>query len=160
MANEAQGIYAPSVFWEAPEYIYRPKGPEWYTIAGILTISIAVGAFVLSNVLFGILVLIGGFTIALMGARKPEVLRYEINKQGIMAGQQLYMHRDLKSFWILDYDHEPRLLLASTKVFMPQIIIPIGEADPEVVRDVLLAYLAEEEQRDSVTQGLMDRLGF
>ena len=43
---------------------------------------------------------------------------------------------------------------------MPYIIIPLGDADPETVRNFLLEYLNEEEHSEPLSHKLMEYLGF
>jgi hypothetical protein len=151
---------SPSISWTTLEYQYRPKEPSWYASVVIIALALSAGAFIVSNYLFGVLVIVAGFSFALLGARHPIEIECEISKAGIRAGNQLYPHNGIQSFWVLDIDDFPRIILRSTRFFLPQIIIPIGSADPEAIRGTLAAYLKEEEQEEPITQRIMDRLGF
>ncbi len=63
-----------------------------------------------------------------------------------MAEKTLYPYDNLKYFWI-NYDppHIRELYLVSKKTFQPQITIPLGFTDPNIVREHLVKFLEEKE---------------
>ncbi len=146
--------------WQAPEYTHKEKDSEWYWGVGILTLAGVASAYMFGNFLFAVLVFLIGFTMALFGARKPKIITFEISGRGVRADNTLYPFQSLWSFWILEKEHENLLLLKSQKKLSTQISIPLGDTDPEMVRDFLLNYLIEEEGAESVAQRFMDYLGF
>ncbi|MBI5816923.1 MAG: hypothetical protein HZB09_00660 [Candidatus Yonathbacteria bacterium] len=148
------------IIWSALEYPIREKTTDWYWALGIMAIAGAVASYILGNILFSILILLGAFTVASYGARKPHMVEFEIDRRGIRSGTTLYPHSSLASFWIVEGVEESKILLQSGKIFMPYIIIPLGEENPEMVREVLLNYLKEEEHAEPFAQRIMDYLRF
>ena len=146
--------------WQAPEYVYREKTSEWYWSVGILTLAGVASAYMFGNPLLASLVLVIGFTMALFGARRPKMISFGIGSRGIRADNILYPFQTLWSFWILEKEHENLLLLKSRKKLSTQIAIPLGDVDPEQMRDFLLDYLEEEDDEESIAQRFMDYLGF
>src|SRR3989344_4174032 len=71
-------IGTPLVAWLAPEYDFIPKSHQWYWVVGIMTAALVVVAALIRNLLFGILTVLAGFTIALYGARRPKIVRFAI----------------------------------------------------------------------------------
>jgi hypothetical protein len=137
--------------WEAEEYEYKEKSPDWYWAVGIITLGFFVTAIILKNFLFALLALIGGFTFAMYGAARPKSVSFAITSRGIKIGDKLYPYDNLKSFWI-NYDppHIREIYIISKKFFVPQINIPLGKIDPNEVREHLLKFLEEKEIPESL----------
>lgn len=146
--------------WQAPEFNYQRKRGDWYLKVGILTFSIAVAAYVLNNFLFSILTLLSGFTLALFGAKQPEVIDMEISNKGVRIHDTLHPYSELEHFWISEEGREPKVLLHGRRMLHTDIIMPLGDADPEMVREELLKNLEEEEMAEPFVQRLIDRIGF
>ena len=148
------------ITWNALEYPVREKTTDWYWALGIMAIAGAVASYILGNILFSILILLGAFTVAAYGARHPHMVEFEIDRRGIRSGATRYPYSSLASFWVIEGAEESKILLQSGKILMPYIVIPLGEEDPEVVREVLLNYLKEEEHVEPFAQRIMDYLRF
>jgi hypothetical protein len=150
----------PLISWDAPEHHYTEKNNDWYWAVGIITLTAAALAFIFGNIIFGILIIVGVFALVVHAARKPDLIQIEVNDRGILVEDVLYPFLTIESFWIDAHEHPPRLLLKSTKMFMPYIVIHIQGIDREKVREVLLTYVAETEHREPLTQKLLEKLGF
>lgn len=149
-----------NISWETLEYEYKHKSADWYWAVGIIGVSLTIASFTLNNVLFAFFLFISTFTLMVYGARKPDMLHVEIIDKGIRMGGTLYPYASLSSFWVEDELHPPKIIIESEKYFMPYIVIPIGDVDPERIRRVLLTKMKEEEHAEPVVQQLMDYLGF
>lgn len=150
----------PLISWNAPEHYYVEKRPDWYWAVGIITLALAVVAFIFNNVITGIFIIVAAVTLVLHASRPPRVITYQITDRGIVAGDVLYPFLTLESFWIPHDEYPPKLLLKSRKALMPLIVIYLDEVDPEDVREVLLTYIAETEHREPILKHLLERLGF
>ncbi len=150
------------ISWHAPEYVFRERTPDWFWALGILAAAIAITSLLFGNILFSFIVVIGAFALALHAARKPNIVRIEIHERGIAVGRDLYPYRSLHSFWIDDEHHEgARLVLKSERAFAPLVSLPFGaETDIEAVKTHLKKHLKEEIHEESLTNRLIDRLGF
>lgn len=146
--------------WQAYEFTYVRKPSEWYWKVGIITAGVTAAAYVLENYLFSILTVIGGFTFALFGAKKPDVLDMEISSKGVRIQTKLYPYSELKYFWILEDSPEPKILLQAAGMLHTHIVLPLGDADPEDVRTELLEHIEEKEMAEPITQRIIDRTGF
>jgi len=150
----------PLISWDSPEHIHKEKNNDWYWAVGIITLTTAVLAFILGNVIFGILIIVGVFSLVVHSSRKPETVHCEINDRGIVVAGILYSFLNLESFWI-DADREPKkLIIKSTKTFMPYLIIHLIDIDQEKIRAILLDYIAETEHHEPLSQQIFERLGF
>jgi hypothetical protein len=151
------------ITWEALDHIPVEKSDDWFWVIGIIAIGGAILAIYFNNILFAILILIGTFTIFIQSNSEPQIEKYEINRKGLVVGSRLYPHSTLESYYVIDEDgwDRDRILFKSTKMFMPLIIVPLGEGNnPEEVNDFLIEYLNEEHLEESTIEKISILLGF
>lgn len=147
--------------WEALEHSFTEKNNDWYASAILIAGSLIAVEFLLNNFLLITLTIIATVAFLLMAAKRPSMVRVEIRKNGIRVGGTLYPYQMLDGFAIIDYTPERRLLLESTRIFMPLIVIHIADGvDAENLHAELAHYLPEKELHESIPQLLMERLGF
>jgi len=148
------------ISWQAPEFIAYEKGPDWYWAVGVISITLAVAAIIFGNILFAVVILIGSFALSLQATRDPEIRDFSVNRKGVQADETLYPYSSLESFWVENNPHEQKVILMSEKTWMPYIVLPIAEHDPEEIRNFMIEYLPEEEHQEPLTQKIMEYLGF
>ena len=147
--------------WDALEHSYTEKSNDWYASAILIAGSLIAVEFLMNNFLLVTLTFIATITFLLMAARKPEVVHIEIRQNGVRMGSTLYPYQSLDGFSIIDYTPERRLLLESTRTFMPLIVIHIAhDVDIEELHSELVQYVPEKSLHESLPQLLMERLGF
>ncbi|NQV87966.1 MAG: hypothetical protein HQ402_00225 [Parcubacteria group bacterium] len=146
--------------WEAHEYFHMEKTADWYWAVGIISVSIASVAIILNNVIFGILVILGAFTLSVFASKRPDLAQIELNEKGIILHKYYYLYSSLESFWVEENDNHPKILIKSQKTFLPLIIIPLGEANSQEVRNFLLNHLKEKEYMEPLLTKFMEYLGF
>ncbi len=82
---------------------------------------------------------------------------FGITPEGIVIDNQLFEFNSLESFWIL---YEPKrkkeIVFKRKNALLPSIKIPLGSTDPVKVRKVLINFLAEEKQKESLFDLLED----
>lgn len=146
--------------WEAHQYEYKERSPDWFWAVAIVTVAVAVTSIIFGNVIFAILVLVGVFSLMLFVNREPDVVEVRIDERGVTRGKVHYPYETLRSFWV-DPDHShPRIYLRSAKSFLPLILVPLGNADPERVSDALARTLEEEHHAPPFVERLLEHLGF
>ncbi len=151
----------PLVKWEAPEYDYVQKSINWFWSVGIIGISLAIASILLGNILFAILIVLMGFTIILYGCRRPRKVLFSLTSRGVQIENRLFPYENLRSFWIhYDPPHKKLLTIELKKMFMPIVIIPLGDTDPNVIREHLLKFAKEKRREESITETLTRLLGF
>lgn len=147
--------------WEALEHSYSEKSNDWYASAILISGSLIAVEFLLNNFLLITLTIIATISFLLMAAKKPEMVRVKIHKNGVRVGETLFPYQMLDGFAIIEYTPERRLLLESTRTFMPLIVVHIADdVDIEELHHELAHYLPERELHESIPQMLMERLGF
>jgi hypothetical protein len=150
-----------SLKWQAPEYHHYERSTDWFWAVGIITICIAILAFIFDNALFGILILLSAGILIFYVFRKPEDVEYEINKRGITVGKELHPYMTIESFWVETRNNiEPKIILKSKKSFIPYIIIPVHDESADEVASVLRNFLEEKELSEPMAHKVMEYLGF
>lgn len=152
-----------SLSWSAHEHEHREKSKDWYWSLGILTVTALILSIVFSNYIFGVLILIIGFSLAIVGSKEPRLIDFELNTTGVKIDKQLFPYSTLEAFWVENNqdNHLPsQLLIKSKKAVMPLIIMPLENTDPEAVRDFLLYRLLEKELSEPFLQFVLENLGF
>jgi len=147
--------------WEAHEYEHKERSSDWFWAVGIVSVSIAVVSIIFGNIILGILVLIGAFSLSIFINKPPTVLHGMVDEKGITRGNVLYPYHSLQSFWIdIEHPHK-KIILRSQKMFMPLIIVPISdEVDPDRLHRILSKFLNEEYHSLPLVENILEYLGF
>ncbi len=146
--------------WLEFEYDHYEKSSDWFWIVGLSGLLLIVLAVIFKNFLFAIIILIGTFTVMMYAIREPELVHFQITNRGIKIKKDTYLYKDLHSFAIKDDQPPHRLMIESNRLLLPHIIIPLGETDPDEVRNILSKFLEEEPFEESITDMLSEHLGF
>ena len=141
--------------WMAPEYEYYEKSTDWYWWVGLFAVVLLVFAIWQKSFLFSVLVLLGWFTIVLYAVRPLHMVTFAITERGIVIENKLYFWQDLKSFWIF-YNPPLRkdLTITSRRSAMPPMSLHLGDQDPTKVRAIMLKFIPEIEQEESLIDSL------
>ena len=152
---------AHSISWEAPEHRHVEKTPDWYWILGIISIAGAVLSIIFDNALFGIVIILGAFTMMLVSHRKPRIIQFEVGERGVRIDDALYPYATLESYF-LDENNivNPQLILKSKKLFMMLLIIPIPIEHISHIESVVNARLPEEHLEEPFAHHILEYFGF
>lgn len=148
------------ISWKAPTHFYVEKKQDWYWVVGIITLAITAVCIMFGQIIPAIFVVVAAVALVLIASRPPHYINCEINDRGIVVDKVLYPFLSLDAFWIPHDEPAPKLLLKSRKLLMPLFVIYIEEVDPEAVREILLKYIAETEQREPFLKHVLERFGF
>ena len=151
----------PVFSWEAPEYDHEEKHPKWYWVMGGALLAIVIYALVTNALLMAITFILIGMLGYVYAEREPRLIQMEINSDGVQVDNYFYQYDGLKSFWIF-YEVEQGikvLSLHSQKTFLPHIHVPIGNANPILIRETLIHYLPEIRQELTVIDRLEQLIG-
>lgn len=147
--------------WSAPETNSRKKSSDWYFILWTIAVAGATIAFILNNILFGILILISAFIISIYAAQKPALIPFRVSRKGVSADTLMLPFNSLSFFAISENQTPTYLLLQSKKTLSPLYSFPISEEiNLDDLRDFLLIFLEEGEIEVPTYQQLMDKIGF
>jgi len=148
--------------WETPEFEFRNKRKDWYWIVGIVAVVLIVVAIILQNYLFAFLVGIGAFLMITLAAKEPLSLPVEISEQGIRIYNEMYSYESLYGFWLTyNKKEQPILLLLSDRKISPIVSIVIDDIINVMdLREYLSTFIEEQEMTESLTDRIIDRIGF
>ena len=146
--------------WSALEHEYIERNPDWFWMVGITALGGAILALVFGNTLFALFIVIGAVTLSLYALKHPRHINLEINSRGILIDVDIYPYQTLESYCIHEHGDSFRLLIKSQKIFMPYISVPLDDTPPAEVRKALVHYLPEIYVPESISEKLMERLGF
>lgn len=147
--------------WQAYEYVYQEKTADWYWALWIIVVAIAATSVLLDNAMLAILIVVAGAALTILSKRPARIVEFEINEKGVVGHGSLYLHNSLESFWVQQLgEREPRLLIKSSKTLMPLIVLPLGDVTIDEARHAMLQYVQEEELSESLTQMILEYLGF
>ncbi|MCW9054818.1 MAG: hypothetical protein OQJ98_02445 [Candidatus Pacebacteria bacterium] len=151
-----------SISWQDFEHDHTEKSGDWFWALGIIALSGAITAILFENILFALLIFVGAFTIALLAAKKPDLMRFEIGRRGIVIDDTLYPFTTLESFWVEEdeEDDSPALIVKSQRFLMSYLVIPLRNTSPEQVRQMLLEKLDEEELHEPIAHRILEFFGF
>lgn len=148
------------ISWEAHEYEHKERTTDWFWAVGIVAVAGAVASIIFGNVIFGILLILCVFSLVLFINRPPEIIEVALTEHGIERGTVLYPYSTLHSFWVDEIHPHKKIILKSKKIFMPLIVVPLGEASGEQVRRTLIRMLPEEPLRLPFLETILEYFGF
>ena len=150
-----------SLEWKTQEFQHYPKDQSWFIISALIAFGLIIWAAFSKNFLLILLIILGYFSIVVFALKKPRKIRLAITSKGIMIDESIYAYDNLKSFWIFyDPPEVSELSLRSKKTIMPFIKIPLGGENPVEVRKLLLKYLPERKQEESLIDNLARSLKY
>ena len=146
--------------WSAYEHDHIERGSDWYWALGIVAISIAIISILLSDFLFGVVVLVAASTIALLSKSPPELARFELSDRGLRINDTLHRFDEIISFWVEDeHDARPLLSVDTKKWLAPNLIIPIEQIDPRVVRAYFVERAEEKPMKEPLAHKIFEFFG-
>jgi len=150
-----------SFTWTIAEYEPKERSHDWYWAVGIITVALAVAAYIFSSIILVLFIALAGGTVILFALRDPDELSVTINERGVRVNNKLYPFPQFDSFWVEDETEDPPLIiLKSEQVYSPLILIPVSEnIDPDDVREYLVEHLDEEELAVPFSRKIMEYLG-
>lgn len=150
-----------AIQWTASEYVDHAKGPAWFALMGFgLFVIVVLVYLVLKDVLAAILLGLAGITFGIFSGRRPQVLQYAIDSQGIHIGNRLHAFEDFKSFTLTGSGPLPAILLTPLKRFLPPITVFYDPKEEDRIIDALADYLPHEDKEPDMIDRLMSRIRF
>lgn len=147
--------------WQTTERQSRSRTPDWYWVLGIFAVTLAIASIIFGNFLFAVVILTGALAIGFASVGSNTEYSVALTPRGVLIDTTLYPYENIISFCIFEYENEvPMLSLRTKSIFSPQLNIPITNADPYEVYDVLLSYIEEEIHEETLFDRVVDFLGF
>ena len=133
---------------------------NWYWALGIVAVCVALISVLFGNLLFGIIILVAAFTLALLAQTPPPLVEFHITERGIRINERMHRFEDCIAFWVEDHDADPPLLLVDTTQWMsPNLVIPLVDIDPYEVRAFLSRKIEERPMKEPVAHKILEAFG-
>ena len=146
--------------WRAYEHDHIERTSDWFWALGIFAVCCALISVLLGNFFFGILILIAATTIGILAQSPPPLTEFELSDRGIRVGDTLHRYEEILSFWVEDHDVDPPILLVdTTKWLSPNLVIPIPDLDPKLVRAYLVERAEEVPMKEPVWHKILEFFG-
>lgn len=146
--------------WNAYEHEHVPRGHDWYWALGIVAVSIALTSILFHNALFALLILIAAGILGMLANVPPDLVRFEISDRGIRIGDTMHRFEEIISFWVEEEGHaHPLLLIDTIKLMSPNLVIPLENIDPHVVRTYLQQHAEEVPMKEPMAHKILEFFG-
>jgi hypothetical protein len=144
--------------WQARDAQYRPKANSWYIAIAVAAGGLAVAAVIVADYLFAVLSLLAGFTLMVVGSRRPVRQTYALHERYLAIGKDKIPYEKIKRFAI--HEDEPRELTLEVSVFPGFVTIPLSTTDYRRVRTILKNLsIDEEEELDTFVKKAAEWMG-
>jgi hypothetical protein len=141
----------PRLTWTASEYITHQKTPRWYGMAILASLFLAAIMYLLTHDLIStVALLVGGALFCVAAARKPHVLTYTIDHDGITLGSRFHPYMEFRSFSIIREGAFASIELLPLKRFMPMTNVYYAPENEDHIVDMLSEYIPYEEHAGSL----------
>jgi hypothetical protein len=146
------------IYWDWYEYEFQEKTADWFWIFGTIAVLLIIICVILGNFLLGLIILLSAFILGTYAKRPPAMITYGLGHNGVKHGEAIFRYDTIKSFWVnKDRQH---LIIESTRMVKPHIVIPLGDTDPEIIRQRLLPIIKEQEYRETFSDYISEFFGF
>jgi hypothetical protein len=90
----------------------------------------------------------------------PEETTFEISVKGVRVNKVLHRYDEIIAFWVEDeHDGHPLLLIDTIKFMSPNLIIPIHDVEPGLVRAYLKEHAEEVHMKEPFAHKILEFLG-
>lgn len=138
--------------WTYPEFNQHQRGAAWYIGFAAVAIGLLVYSIFTSNYLLAIVVILFGFIMLNYHRHEPNPVNFEIRDKGIVVGSRYLPFSSLQSFWIVyQPPHIKTLYFLRRARLRNEISIPLIEANPLQVRELLENVLSEDLEKETET---------
>ena len=149
------------ISWQIEEYAHHEKTPDWYWALGIIAIAGAIIAIMHHDVLFGIIIILGGFIMGYYAAREPDIVEVSISEDGIMLKDYLFLYEKIKGFAVEEHTMGNKLLIETSRAVAPLISIPLPDTlDTDGLHQLLKTKIKEKDLREPTAHRIIEHIGF
>lgn len=138
--------------WQAQEYAFEEKGPDWYWALGVIAIAGAVASVIFGNIILALVIVAAAITLGLQAARAPQTHTFSITNEGVVVDQALHPYEEMLHFSVLEYADEsipPSLSIKTKRLLAPHLLIPIVGYDPVDIYNFFSTHLEEGKHDES-----------
>jgi len=149
------------VTWTASEFIDHHKGVTWYLLLGSASLVIIVLVFLWTRDVVSVVALAAmAVLLGVVAQRKPRVMEYRVDNNGLSIGETLHPFREFRSFAVQHEGPVAIVTIYPLKRFMPPVSVYYDIADEERITDALSHYLPFEVRERGAVDRFSRRIRF
>jgi hypothetical protein len=131
--------------WKAPVRPFKKRDRDYYTtIAAIAFLVIIILGFLKEFLLIAVVVAFA-FVSYVFAAVPPEETEHRLTNRGIRSADRLYRWGDLRQYWFTEKFGQKMVVVQSAMLFPGQLLLMLGSADEDKVREIFNERLPHEE---------------
>jgi hypothetical protein len=131
--------------WSVTTHEHKERSTDWYWALGVGSLAAAVVSIFFGNVLFAIVILLGGGSIGYLAARGPREHLFKIDDHGVSIDGTRYIYANIHSFWVERDSPAPRLFMTLGGVISPHFSLTLDDqVQGQAVREHLRQHVQEE----------------
>lgn len=135
--------------WHAPEFLRYERGWLWYTLMLLLDAALIAYAYWTSSWSMLVVFVVLPIVLILHHRKHPKMVKVLISAYGIKFGKRAMAFSDIRKFWIINDDKNlNELHLLTSSRIHPEVVIPMLDLDPAVVRHILVQQVPEWEGKE------------
>jgi len=123
------------VGWKATEGTFKQKTRPWYWAVGIIAGGMAAAAVITADYLFALIAILAGFSVMLVGSRRPSRMEYALYENDILIGKERIPYEKIRRFAIKETD--PKMLTLEMKNIVGIASMQLANVDWRLIRTEL-----------------------
>lgn len=129
------------------EHTHYERSVDFYWTVGLIAAAVAALAFIFKDILFGVLILIGGGLYGYASWKRPQEVSVVITDKDISIGDDWYPIEKIESFRVADIagDTRKEMILVIRRAYHPIVSVSIPEGLDMQVKEVLSRMLPVNE---------------
>ncbi len=131
--------------WTAPERFFKKRSREYFTTIGAMVFLLVVILLFLQEWLLIIVVVALTFVAYVMATIEPGQVEYKITNRGLVIGEKTYLWSVLGRFWFTQKWSQKALQVENFSGFPQRLLLLLGEASQESIKNLLSPHLNFEE---------------
>lgn len=149
-----------TIEWSAPEYTHKERTMDWYWTIGLIALVGAIVAIWFHSYVFGIFILISGACLILFTMREPQIMNFSIKTEGLEIGKDKHTWKEIKGFHIKQSTPYSKLLVMTSKKFLPIYTIPFPPEISSHLREEIEKVTPNIELQESNSMLFAEKIGF
>lgn len=151
----------PEVSWTASEFIEHGKDFTWYAYLVVATLALIFIVYLFTRDIISIVgVAIMATLFGLVAGRKPRVLTYTLDHEGLTIGETFHPYANFKSFSVNHEGAFSSITFLPLKRLSPPVSVYYAAEDEDRIAQVLTQYLPMEMRQADVVDKLTRRIRF
>lgn len=150
-----------TITWEATYPTSNLSRQQRWTTTCLLVLAGLAILIWAGNILLSVFLFCSALVFSIFLNRPDFKAKIVLDHTGIAINEKQYKFQDIKSFWVhYEADGIQELSLQPKKMLIPYVTIPMSNANPLEIRDLMLLYLPEKLHEHSLIEEMSRKIGF